>query len=62
MHRAQWCLKVQNELLYNYHYVYFRGLGKLAAIFQRVETALGLPNQADPADDGIKTKRNRVLS
>ncbi len=32
----------------NYHYVYFRSIGTLALLCQRVEAALGLEPQADP--------------
>ncbi len=40
-------LLATDKLLENYFYVYFRSIGTLASITQRVEEALGFPPQAD---------------
>ncbi len=41
-------LMATEKLLESYFYVYFRSIGTLASITQRVEEVLGLPPQADP--------------
>lgn len=41
-------MRSAERFLENYHFVYFRSIGTLALLCQRVESALGLEPQADP--------------
>ena len=42
------------QMLANYHALYFRSIGVLASIVQNVESQLGLPPQADPEEENVE--------